>query len=137
MLLFYSGKRIRLKAGYLVREPVPAYVLHGVNGSFLKSRADIQENDLLADKIPGSESWGIEPESEQGILHTEVDGGVIRKHLPTEPGNYMSYFDEVYAAIRDNQTPPVTAEDGLNIMIVIEAAFESARKKKVIDLTPQ
>lgn len=136
LLLFYNNLRVRLKAGYLVREPLPSYILHGFKGSFIKSRADIQENDLLAEKIPGTNSWGIEPESEQGLLHTEINGEVVRKKLPTEAGNYMDYFDGVYKAIRTNTPPPVSAEDGLKIITVIEAAFESAKHKRVIQLSP-
>lgn len=134
LLLFYADKRVRLKAGYLVREAVPSYVLHGFKGSFIKSRADIQENDLLAEKIPGTEGWGIEPVSEQGLLHTEINGEVIRKNITTEQGNYMEYFDAVYSAIRNNGKPPVSAEDGLKIITIIEAAFESSKQKRVIEL---
>jgi predicted dehydrogenase len=137
LLLFYNDKRVRLKAGYLVREAVPSYVLHGFKGSFLKSRADIQENDLLAEKVPGSTGWGIEPESEQGLLHAEINGEVVRKKITTEHGNYMDYFDGVYSAIRTNAKPPVSAEDGLRVITIIEAAFESSKQKKVIQLAPR
>ena len=137
LLLFYNDKRVRLKAGYLVREAVPSYVLHGFKGSFLKSRGDIQENDLLAEKVPGTAGWGIEPESEQGLLHAEINGEVVRKKITTEHGNYMDYFDGVYSAIRTNAKPPVSAEDGLRVITIIEAAFESSKQKKVIQLAPR
>jgi scyllo-inositol 2-dehydrogenase (NADP+) len=134
LILFYPSARVRLKASYVVREPLPSYILHGLKGSFIKSRADVQENDLVAEKIPDTEGWGIEPESEKGLLHAEVNGKVVREHLPTEIGNYMEYFDGVYNAIRNNKTGGVSAEDGLKVIAIIEAAFESSRQKKVIEL---
>lgn len=135
LLLFYQHKRVRLKASYLVREALPSFILHGSKGSFIKSRADVQENDLQAGKIPGTEGWGIEPEAEKGLLHTEINGQVIRQNLPTETGDYMQYFDGVFNAIRNNGPAPVTAEDGLKVILIIEAALESSRLKKVIELT--
>jgi scyllo-inositol 2-dehydrogenase (NADP+) len=135
LILFYPGKRVRLKASYVVREALPSFILHGLKGSFIKSRADVQENDLQAEKIPETEGWGIEPEAEKGLLHTQINGQVIRQTLPTENGNYMQYFDEVFNAIRNNGAVPVTAEDGLKVVLIIEAAFESSRQKKLIELT--
>ena len=118
----------------LAREPRTAYILHGVKGSFFKSRADIQEADLIAGKIPNSENWGIEPASENGLLHTERDGLVIKERIETEQGNYYGYFDEVYKAMTNDTTMPVTADDGINVMRILEAATKSNKEKRLIDL---
>jgi scyllo-inositol 2-dehydrogenase (NADP+) len=88
ILLYYPGLRVRLKSGYFVREALPAYIMHGRTGSFIKTRADIQERELLAGKAPGGEDWGKEPEKEEGILHTEKDGELIRKTVPALKGDY-------------------------------------------------
>jgi predicted dehydrogenase len=132
LLLNYSDKIVRLKAGYQVREPIPSYVIHGNKGSFLKSRADIQEAALIANQKPESSSWGIEPQEEQGLLHTEKEGIVIREKVPTEIGNYASYYSLVEKAIRENTDMPVTGYDGINVMKIIEAAFKSSANKKQI-----
>ena len=87
ILLYYPILRVRLKAGYQVREPFASYVVHGRKGSFLKSRGDVQETLLMANQKPNLTDWGTEPESEQGLLHTEKDGKVIRERVPTLPGN--------------------------------------------------
>jgi predicted dehydrogenase len=137
LLLFYKDKRVRLKASYVVREALPSFILHGLKGSFIKSRADVQENDLQTEKIPGTEGWGIEPETEKGLLHTAINGEVIKQTLVTEHGNYMQYFDEAFNAIRNNGAAPVTGEDGLKVIRIIEAAFESSRQKRVVELVEQ
>ncbi|MGB5243963.1 MAG: Gfo/Idh/MocA family oxidoreductase, partial [Lutimonas sp.] len=78
--------------------------------------------------------WGIELESERGLLHTEKEGKVIREHIPTERGNYMGYYDQIYMAIREGQELPVTGTEALKVIKVIEAAIKSNRDRKVIDL---
>lgn len=134
ILLYYPSFRVRLKAGYFVREPFPSFVVHGTKGSFLKPRADVQEPDLQAGKKPGGADWGTEPESARGLLHTEKDGQVIREQVPTLPGNYGEYYEGVYQALRGGKDMPVTAEDGRNVIRVIEAAFASSKEKRVIGL---
>ena len=37
ILLYYPDFRVRIKAGFFVREPNPAYFVHGKKGSFLKT----------------------------------------------------------------------------------------------------
>ena len=134
LLLYYSQLRVRLKGGYLVREALPSYIVHGHKGSFIKSRADIQEERLVANEKPGSEDWGREPEKEGGLLHTEKDGEVIRKTIPSEQGNYYAYYDGVYRALRAGAEMPVTVTDGIHVMQVIEAAVRSSHEQRVIHL---
>ncbi|MFH7014129.1 Gfo/Idh/MocA family oxidoreductase [Flavobacterium sp. FlaQc-52] len=134
LLLIYADLRVRLKAGFFVKEANPAYTIHGKKGSFLKPRGDVQEDDLKAGKKPNLELWGTESESLQGLLHTEIDGKEIRKKIPTLQGNYFSFFDGVYDAISNHKTEPVTAQDGVKVMQIIEAAIASNTEQKVINL---
>ena len=48
LLLFYKKLRVRIKGSYVVREALPGYILHGLKGSFIKPKTDVQENMLLA-----------------------------------------------------------------------------------------
>ncbi len=134
VLLYYPTLRVRLKSSYQAREPIPSYSVFGRTGTFLKSRADVQEANLVKNMLPNTTDWGTEPESEQGLLHTEKDGKVIREKIPTLQGNYYGYYDGVYNAIRNDKPMPVTAEDGIRVMQIIEAAVKSNRERKVIDL---
>jgi len=134
LLLYYPGLRVRVKSSYMVREALPSYVFHGTKGSFIKARTDVQEVMLQASQIPGGPDWGVEPESERGLLHTEKDGKIIREYVPSLKGNYGDFYDDLYKAIRLAAPLPVTAEQGLNIIRVIEAAYESNRLQKVVDV---
>ncbi|MDI1254660.1 MAG: Gfo/Idh/MocA family oxidoreductase [Flavobacterium sp.] len=135
ILLYYETLRIRLKAGFFVREMVPSFVVHGKNGSFLKSRGDVQEDDLKIGKRINLKTWGTEPRSKEGLLHTEFEGKIIREFIPTIRGNYCDFFEKLHESITENKPEPVTAQDGINVMTIIEAAIKSSKMKKVVRLT--
>jgi predicted dehydrogenase len=134
ILLYYSDFRVRLKAGFFVREANPAYVIHGKKGSFLKPRGDVQEDDLKLGKKPNLTDWGTEAKSKEGFLHTEINNDVFIANVETLQGNYYDFFDGVYNSISNDQPEPVTALDGVRVMQIIEAAIQSSDQKKVIDL---
>jgi predicted dehydrogenase len=134
LLLYYPKLRVRLKASYVVREALPGYILHGLKGSFIKPKTDVQETMLKEGAIPGQEDWGTEPETEKGLLHTEMDGKVVREFIQSEQGNYNEYYNAIYESIRNNKPLPVTAEEGTDVIKIIVAAFESSRIQKVLDL---
>ena len=131
--LFYPTHRATLKSSYYVREPMPGYQIHGSLGSFIKHKTDVQEADLLANKKPGGADWGIEPDSQKGLLHTEKDGKIIKEFVPSLRGNYGDYYEEIHNAIRNNANVPVPGDDGMKVIQIIEAAIKSNKEKKVIE----
>jgi predicted dehydrogenase len=132
LLLYYPGLRVRIKSTVMARESYYAYVLHGSKGSFLQHRSDMQEEKLLAGIIPTLESWCPPPASPDGILHTEMDGHVVRNETTSTPGNYMGYYDDVYKALTGGAPNPVPAADAVKTMKIIEAAMMSAKEGKVL-----
>jgi scyllo-inositol 2-dehydrogenase (NADP+) len=134
IVLYYDTFRVRLKASFFVREAIAAYQVHGKKGSFLKPRGDVQEDDLKLGKKPNLESWGKEAIEKEGTLHTEIDGVLMYGKIPTLQGNYYAFFDGVYDSIVNNTVEPVTAEDGVRVMQIIEAVIKSSEQKTVIDL---
>jgi scyllo-inositol 2-dehydrogenase (NADP+) len=134
ILLYYPTMRVRLKAGYIVKEALPSYIVHGKKGSFVKNRADVQEPKLLLNEKPNLTDWGTEPETEKGILNLDDNGTTIRNTVPTLKGNYYHFYDGVYQSIANNKPPVVSADDGINVMKIIESAFQSSKEGKVISL---
>ena len=132
--LFYPDHRVILKSSYYVREALPGYQLHGTLGSFIKHKTDVQETDLQANKKPGGENWGVEPENQKGLLHTEKDGKVIKEFITSLKGNYGDYYQAVYNAIRNNAPVPVKGEEAMNVIKIIETAIKSNKEKHVIEL---
>ena len=134
ILLYYTDFRVRLKAGFFVRECIPSYIVQGKKGSFLKPRGDVQEDNLKLGHKPNLDTWGKEPKSMEGTLHTEINDDILNLKVPTLQGNYYDFFDGVYQAIANGKTEPVTAQDGVNVMRIIEAAFQSSEQKRAINL---
>jgi scyllo-inositol 2-dehydrogenase (NADP+) len=132
LLFYYPKMRVRLKATCIARETVPAYMLHGMKGSFLQQRSDLQEQQLNAGAVPSLESWCPPPAEPDGLLHTEINGEVIRSHLTSIPGNYMGYYDDLYKALTGQAPNPVPAEDGIKTIRIIEAALQSAAEGRVV-----
>ncbi|MEO7048313.1 MAG: Gfo/Idh/MocA family oxidoreductase [Ferruginibacter sp.] len=132
LILFYKSFNVRLKSSCLVKEPTVSYIINGDKGSFLKPRTDIQEDSLKEGLKPVSADWGTEPENEKGLLNILSDRNTIRHHVVSEQGNYMELYEGLYNAIINKTAPPVTGEDGLNVMKIIEAALQSAATHKTI-----
>jgi predicted dehydrogenase len=133
--LLYPDFNCTLKSSLLVREPIPAFVLHGVKGSFQKSRADVQEADLKKGRSPCDPDWGKEPDTEKALLHTEKNGAKVREYLPTPRGCYQSFYRGIYHSLRKNAASPVPLEDSILNMQIIEAALESQKNTEVVALT--
>ncbi|GIZ07889.1 Gfo/Idh/MocA family oxidoreductase [Flavobacterium sp. UMI-01] len=134
IVLQYPNFRTRLKAGYFNRETIPSYILQGRKGSFFKMRGDVQEDHLKLDHKPNLHDWGTEDKAHEGLLHTEVEGKIIREKIPTLQGNYYDYFDGMYQAICNNSPEPVTAQEGIQVMQIIDAAQQSHKEKRSISL---
>lgn len=134
ILFYYNKLRVRLKATCIARESTYAYTLHGMKGSFLQQRSDMQEQQLLAGVKPALESWCAAPSAPDGLLHTEINSEEVRKETTSSPGNYMGYYDDVYKALTGQGSNPVPAADGIKNMRIIEAALESVEKRKIVSL---
>jgi len=133
ILLFYPNFRVRLKASFFNREMIPSFILQGKKGSFFKARGDVQEDQLKLNHKPNLTDWGTEEKAFEGLLHTEIDGKVIRENRPTLQGNYYDYFDGMHQAITNDIAEPVTAQDGIQVMQIIEAAIQSNQEKRRIE----
>ncbi|MDP4263435.1 MAG: Gfo/Idh/MocA family oxidoreductase [Bacteroidota bacterium] len=134
LLFYYDKLRVRLHATSVCREPAPGYVLHGMKGSFLQQRSDMQEQQLLAGTVPSLQSWCTAPSSPDGLLHTEINGEVVRKEFISGPGNYMGLFEDLYKSLTGQAPNPVPPTDGIKTVKIIEAGFQSAKEGRVVEM---
>ncbi|GAA0740864.1 Gfo/Idh/MocA family oxidoreductase [Gaetbulibacter jejuensis] len=132
--LFYSNHKVTLKSSYFVKQPIPSYIIHGKKGSFLKSKADVQEAELQRGISPDVKNWGIEPASGQGLLNTQKENVSVKEYITSEAGNYMVFYDKIYESIRNDKPLPVSAEEGKAVIEIIEAALKSNTERRIIDL---
>lgn len=132
ILMYYDKLRVRLKATCIARETGYAYVLHGTKGSFLQQRSDRQEQQLLAGVRPSLADWCGGPVAPDGLMHTEIDGQVVRRETTSLPGNYTLYYDELYKALTGAGPNPVPPAEGIRNMRLLEAALRSAAEKRIV-----
>ncbi len=130
--LLYQSFSATLKSSYLVKEPGPRYILHGTDGSYIKSGNDPQEEALKQGEWPEGERWGMEPESDWGLLHAEKNNISVRKVIPTLPGNYMDFYTNLYEAVVQGAPLTVKPEEGLEVIRIIEKAYLSNLEKRNI-----
>jgi len=130
--LDYGFLKATLKAGMLVREPGPRYLMHGTKGSFIKWGDDVQEALLKQGVLPTATDWGAEPESQYGLLHTEVSGNIVKEKVLSLPGNFGLYYHYLYNTIVHKNALREKPEHGFNTIRLIELAQESSAAKKTI-----
>ena len=99
--LDYGSMKVILKSAMLVREPGPRYMIHGTKGSFLKYFEDPQEALLKTGILPNIPHWGEEPEDCWGLIHTEIDGKLIKEKYPTLKRSYGYYYLNLYKTLAE------------------------------------
>ena len=123
--LYYNSFTVHLHFSYFAKLPMPGYIIHGTNGSFIKNRADVQEKQLLSGILPTKKNWGVEPKSERGQLLIESIENSGTKKIETIPGNYGIFYEKLYNALQYNTPLPVTCDEAINVMQLIELAQKS------------
>lgn len=123
--LHYQGFKAILKAGVFVKETGPRYILHGSKGSFVKYGIDPQEAMLKKGMMPEGDEWGKDDPQFYGLLNSEINNLHLRGRIATEPGNYHSFYQNVYDVLVNNQIMEVTAHQAETVISIIEHAFKS------------
>ena len=134
LTLHYPQMRVTLKSSYLVREAGPRYILHGTEGTFLKSGIDPQEAALKAGMLPTTPDWGTEPKEKYGLLNTQLHSLHVQGAVETLPGNYTFYYQNIYEAIREGKPLAVKPEESMLGIQIIEAAMQSRSERRTITL---
>ncbi|SDM22592.1 Predicted dehydrogenase [Catalinimonas alkaloidigena] len=132
LTLHYDRPRVLIQSNMLVRELGPRFILHGVNGSFLKWGLDPQEAALKAGRWPNEAGWGTEPENLWGKLNTQWGDLHTIGRIETVPGDYNQFYHGVYAALTEDAPVPVKPEEALLTQKVIEAAIRSAEEGRQV-----
>ncbi|EHQ28282.1 Gfo/Idh/MocA family oxidoreductase [Mucilaginibacter paludis] len=121
--LSYPGNlNVMAASSLLTAQPMPAFVLHGTQGTYIKDRVDVQENQLDQNIAPTDEHYGLEEPGLEGKLTTiNADGSKHIESIPSLKGDYTGLFEAVYQTIRNHITYPITEENILCQMELLEA----------------
>ncbi|CAH0163583.1 scyllo-inositol 2-dehydrogenase (NADP(+)) [Peribacillus sp. Bi96] len=132
VILAYEKLRVILHSGSIVPVNGPRFQVHGSKGSFIKYGLDCQEAALSEGKKPLDDSWGADDPEFYGHLVTIEGENETHETIQTQHGSYLTYYQEVAESILNGKKAPVTAQEGLSVIRIIDAAFESSKGKKAV-----
>lgn len=132
--LDYPELKVSLKAGSLVCEPSPRFVLYGTQGSYSKFGLDPQEQALKQGGSPSQPNWGEESKAAWGI-HSRCQGALSRTKYPTLAGCYPDYYKNVYQAITGQEELAVKPEQAREVIRLIELAQQSHLEQRMIPVS--
>lgn len=130
--LRYPHHRVILHASTLVAGNGRRFAVHGTRGSYLKHGLDVQEDQLRAGMVPGAPGWGIDPRSGEWVQ--ERDGRLVTEVAHAEHGDYRAYYAGMRDAILHGGPVPVTAQQALEIMRLIESGVRSSEERREVRL---
>jgi scyllo-inositol 2-dehydrogenase (NADP+) len=130
--LDYGFNKVTMKAGMMIREQGPRYMIHGTKGSFIKYGDDPQDADARAGKMPTDPSWGLESEDSYGLLHAEINGEIVRKKIPSEKGDFGIFYRQLADTLLHGAPLREKPEHGYNVVRVIELAMQSNRERRTV-----
>lgn len=128
--LDYGRLQVLLSASMLIGGGCPRFAVHGTLGSWIKYGLDTQEDQLKAGQQPGDHGWGIDPHA--GTLYRPQAGDPY--HRLNAVGDYRHYYANIGAAIQGKASNPVTAEQAIAVMEIIELAQTAAFEGRTINL---
>ena len=122
ILTYPQGLVVYLHASLLTAEELPAFVYHGSKGSYQKMRTDVQEAQLQAGMLPTNPRFGLEAHGKEGKL-TVISGEnrPVYTYIDSLKGNYQGIFDALYESIRFEQPFPITEEQILAQLHILES----------------
>jgi scyllo-inositol 2-dehydrogenase (NADP+) len=132
---FYYPQGFRAVISSTTLAPVarPHFRVRGTRGEFIKQGLDPQEALLRAGQPMGGESWGLEKPEEWGTLSViEGDQKITERSVPTLPGDYRVFYENVRDVMLGKATPVVTLEEAQRVMYALELAEESSTQRRVL-----
>lgn len=127
-----SGAHSHLSASKLNHLNVRELRAYGEAGSYVSFSTDVQAQAIFAGKRPAADlaGWGYEPESHWGTLRTS-DGD---ESIPSEQGKYHGFYEGFADAAATGGPAPVTAEEGVATLAVLDAARRSASERRTVSI---
>lgn len=126
LLLSYPDKEAVLHASALCAIEPPRFAIHGTLGSYVKYGLDTQEDQLKAGLRPGDAGFGAD--NRPGTLRVLEGERETERQWPTLTGAYPDYYRSLAASIRHREPFPVSPQDAIDVMTIIELAERSARE---------
>ncbi len=127
-VLDYGQRQVILHAAKMARGAAPRFRVHGTGGTLVKQCADPQEAQLLRGMRPTDEGFGVDTDS---ALLYGASSAEARQYSAVR-GDQSQFYVRLAQAIGGRGAYPVTHEDALAVMSILEAGMQSSAERRVV-----
>ncbi len=132
LVLHYPGLRVCLGATMLAAARGPRFEVHGTEGSWVKHHLDPQEERLARGERTPDVFATPEPRERWGTLTLAVAEGLRAEAVPTDPGDYRHFYENVRDALAGTSSLEVTPQQALEVLRILELARESSHARRTL-----
>ncbi|MDF2155175.1 oxidoreductase [Vibrio sp. CAU 1672] len=131
LILSYPELDVILHGNCLSTTEGPRFQIFAQNASLIKYGMDTQEDFLREKNGPATPGWG-EERPESFVIFTDHQG--TDSTIETETGGYEAFYQQLAKAIRQGDKVPVTLDQALYVIRIIEAAYQSSEQQRTVKL---
>jgi len=129
MVMEFDAARFTIESSRIRRTTRPRWLIEGTKGSFSKSGIDPQEDALRSGNLDAA----TEAVGHVGTLVVEKDGSRLETSIPTLRASWDSYYANIVEHLEGRSPLAVTAEEGREVVRILEAARISSDTHQVIE----
>jgi scyllo-inositol 2-dehydrogenase (NADP+) len=129
MVLEFDDVFFQIESSRVCRIDRPRWWIMGTEGGFVKYGIDPQEEALRAGDI----DQAVEaPQHQAMVRRAGSDGQTIETQIPTVRGHWDTYYRNVAEHLQGISPLAVTAEQGREVVRLLDAAAQSARSHAIV-----
>jgi predicted dehydrogenase len=128
VIQFAEGQTYSIELSNISRQTKPRWRVIGEKGSLTKTGLDPQERAMIDGDIDAAE----EAPKHYAQVVTDVDGFEVDMTVPTTPGRWRSYYENISAVLNEGADLAVRPEDVRTSVAILEAAHQSAHSGQVV-----
>lgn len=132
LILNYPTHEVILHGNCLSTTEGPRFQIFAKDTSLIKYGMDTQEDFLRNKQGPETYGWGKD-RPEYFATITSHQGQVST--IETQIGGYEAFYQQLAKSIRKGDDLPVSLEQALDVIRIIEAAYSSSQQQRTIKLT--
>ncbi len=128
LALIYKDFTAVIVSDMLTKKSKPTLTLVGTKSTYIKYGADPQESRLAQEPINWDEIGADFPENYGTLTNNNTQES---ENIKTEEGAYSQFYENVYEVLRFNKPLLITPEQAIDVIKIIEWAFESTKVIKL------
>jgi len=128
VVLEFDDALFQVESSRVCRLDRPRWWVVGTEGGFVKFGVDPQEDALRAGDIDRA----TEAAGHRAVVRREVEGAVVEQPFPTIQSHWDGYYANVAAHLNGRAPLAVTAEQGREVVRVLDAAAVSSAEHRSV-----